>query len=35
MQVEHQPIEEAASGQEIALKLEQKARVNDKLYKVE
>ncbi len=35
MQVEHQPIEEATPGQEIALKLEQKARVNDKLYKVE
>jgi putative protease len=35
MQVEHQPIEEAAPGQEIALKLDQKARVNDKLYKVE
>lgn len=35
MQVEHQPIEEAAPGQEIALKLDQKARVNDKLYKVD
>ena len=35
MQVEHQPIEEAAPGQEIALKLDQKARVNDKVYKVE
>jgi putative protease len=35
MQVEHQPIEEAAPGQEIALKLDQKARVNDKAYKVE
>jgi putative protease len=35
MQVEHQPIEEAAPGQEIALKLDQKARVNDKVYKAE
>lgn len=35
MQVEHQPIEEAAPGQEIALKLDQKVRVNDKVYKVE
>ncbi len=35
MQMEHQPIEEAAPGQEIALKLDQKARVNDKVYKVE
>jgi len=35
MQVEHQSIEEAAPGQEIALKLDQKARVNDKVYKVE
>lgn len=35
MQVEHQPVEEAAPSQEIALKLDQKARVNDKVYKVE
>ena len=35
MQVEHQSIGEAAPGQEIALKLDQKARVNDKVYKVE
>jgi putative protease len=35
MQVEHQPIGEATPGQEIALKLDQKARVNDKVYKVE
>lgn len=35
MQVEHEPIEDAAAGQEIAIKLDQKARVNDKVYKVE
>lgn len=35
MHVEHQPVEEAAPSQEIALKLDQKARVNDKVYKVE
>jgi putative protease len=34
MQVEHQPIEKAEAGQEIALKLDQKARVNDRVYKV-
>ena len=35
MQVEHQPIEEAGAGQEIAIKLDQKARPGDTVYKVE
>jgi putative protease len=35
MQVEHQPIEKAEAGQEIALKLNQKARANDMVYKME
>jgi selenocysteine-specific translation elongation factor len=35
MQVEHQPIEEAEAGQEIAIKLDQKARPGDTVYKVE
>lgn len=34
MQVEHQPIEKAEAGQEIAVKLDQKARSNDRVYKV-
>jgi putative protease len=35
MQMEHQPIEKAEAGQEIALKLDQKARTHDTVYKVE
>ncbi|NIN69370.1 MAG: hypothetical protein GTO63_32740 [Anaerolineae bacterium] len=35
MQIEHQAIEKAEAGQEIALKLDQKARPNDTVYKVE
>jgi len=35
MQVEHQPIESAEAGQEIALKVDHKARTNDVVYKVE
>ena len=35
MQVEHQPIEKAEAGQEIALKLEQKARPGDKIHKID
>jgi len=35
MQIEHQSIEKAEAGQEIALKLGQKARTNDTVYKVE
>jgi putative protease len=34
MQVEHEPIEKAEAGQEIAVKLEQKARPDDRVYKV-
>ena len=34
MQIEHQSIEEAEAGQEIALKLAQKARPGDKVYAV-
>ena len=34
MQIEHQPIERADAGQEIAIKLEQKARPNDSVYKL-
>jgi translation elongation factor EF-1alpha len=34
MQVEHQPIESAESGQEIALKVAQKVRTDDVVYKV-
>ncbi len=35
MQVEHQPIERAEAGQEIALKVDQKVRVNDMVYSAE
>jgi translation initiation factor IF-2 len=35
MQVEHQPIESAEAGQEIAIKVSQKVRPNDVVYKVE
>ena len=35
MQVEHQPIEKAEAGQEIALKLDQKARPGDEVFEVE
>jgi translation elongation factor EF-1alpha len=35
MQIEHQNIEEAEAGQEIALKLAQKARPGDKVFAVE
>jgi len=35
MQVEHEPIEDAEAGQEIAIKLDQKARLGDTVYKVE
>lgn len=34
MQLEHEPIEKAEAGQEIAVQLEQKARPNDRVYKV-
>jgi putative protease len=33
MQVEHQPIEEGQAGQEIAIKLDEKARPGDTVYK--
>jgi putative protease len=35
MQVEHQAIDGADAGQEIAIKLDQKARPNDTVYKIE
>jgi putative protease len=35
MQVEHQPIEKGEAGQEVALKLDQKARPGDEVFKVE
>jgi putative protease len=35
MQVEHQAIDKAEAGQEIAIKLDQKARPNDIIYKIE
>jgi hypothetical protein len=35
MQLEHQDIEQAAVGQEIAIKVEQRVRRNDKVYKLE
>ncbi len=35
MQVEHQAIERAEAGQEIALKVDQKVRVNDMVYRAE
>jgi len=35
MQIEHQSIDKAEAGQEIALKLAQKARPGDKVYAVE
>jgi putative protease len=35
MQVEHQPIENAQAGQEIAIKLDERARPGDTVYKVE
>jgi len=34
MQIEHEPIERAEAGQEVAIKLEQKARANDLVYKL-
>ncbi|HJX39173.1 MAG TPA: translation elongation factor-like protein [Anaerolineae bacterium] len=34
MQIEHQPIEKAEAGQEVALKLDQKARPHDSVYKM-
>ncbi len=34
MQIEHEPIEKAEAGQEVALKLDQKARPNDSVYKL-
>lgn len=34
MQIEHQSIEKAEAGQEVALKLDQKARPHDLVYKV-
>jgi putative protease len=35
MQVEHQAIDKGEAGQEIAIKLDQKARPNDTVYKIE
>jgi translation elongation factor EF-1alpha len=35
MQIEHQPIEKAKAGQEIALKVDEKVRASDTVYKVE
>lgn len=35
MQVEHEPIEKAEAGQEIAIKVDQKVRTNDLVYRVE
>ena len=34
MQIEHEPIERAEAGQEVAVKLEQKARANDLVYRL-
>jgi selenocysteine-specific translation elongation factor len=34
MQIEHEPIEKAEAGQEVAVKLEQKARANDLVYRL-
>lgn len=34
MQVEHEAIERAEAGKEVAVKLEQKARPNDSVYKL-
>lgn len=35
MQLEHEAIEQGKAGQEIAIKVEQRARRNDRVYKVE
>ena len=35
MQIEHEPIEKAEAGQEIALKVDEKVRASDTVYKVE
>lgn len=35
MQIEHQAIEKAEAGQEIALKVDEKVRTGDTVYKVE
>jgi putative protease len=35
MQVEHEAIDKADAGQDIAIKLDQKARPNDTVYKIE
>ena len=35
MQVEHEPIEKAEAGKEVAIKLDQKARPGDTIYSVE
>jgi selenocysteine-specific translation elongation factor len=34
MQIEHQAIEKAGAGQEVAVKLDQRARPNDSVYKL-
>ena len=34
MQVEHEPISEAGKGQEVAVKVEQRVRKRDKIYKL-
>jgi selenocysteine-specific translation elongation factor len=34
MQIEHQAIEKAGAGQEVAVKLDQRARTNDSVYKL-
>jgi len=35
MEIEHQPVEKAGAGQEIGLKVIEKVRENDRVYKVE
>ena len=35
MQIEHEPIEKAEAGQEIALKVDQKVRATDTVHKLE
>jgi len=34
MQVEHQPVEEVASGDEVAIKVKQRTRRGDKVYRL-
>ena len=34
MEIEHQPVEEAGPGQEVALKVQQRVRARDKIFKL-